>query len=143
VNAATWIPLIAVFVAVIGLFLTQKNFSTTLNKTLEKESREISNRIVALETKVDVVWKGVAFDLATVLHQPHPEYAERDDLLEKLLSDDIKAQELLRLRDILKDTVGTVHDEGNYGERVAASMLMRIIESTLISSPDTPLTGTS
>lgn len=139
---AEWIPLLAVLVAVAGIFFTQKNFSETMQKEIQKNSENIASRISILETKVEVVWKGVAFDLAQVLHQPHPEYAERDDLLEKLLSDEISSTELLRLRDILKNTVGSIHDEGNYGERVAASMLMRIIESTLISEPNTPLTGT-
>ena len=132
---------LSVIVALSAIYLSQRNFKKTIERAAQQEAIEISTRMAILETKVDVVWKGVAFDLAQVLHQPHAAYAERDSLLEKLLAEDIKSSELLRLRDILKDTIGGTEDEGNYGEKVAASLLMRIIESTLISSPDTSLLG--
>lgn len=140
-SSSTLIEVLSVAVAVVAIYISQKNFEKTLERNAQREAQEMSNRMAILETKVEVVWKGVAFDLATVLHQPHAQYAERDTLLEKLLADEITAEELLRLRDLLKEAIGSQEDSGNYGEKVAASLLMRIIESTLIASPNTPLTG--
>lgn len=138
-SATAYIPLLAVIVAIISIYFSQRNFSKTVQENMKRHSEEVSNRIVALEVKIDVFWRGVAFDQAKILHQPHPKWARRDALLEKLLSQEITNEELVELREMLQDAVGEVHDVGNEGQRVAASILLRIIEANLPDPNSNPL----
>lgn len=96
----------------------------------ELERQEADARITRIETKVDLLWEGVKRDLAAILHHPLPEYAERDRLIELFLSGEINEKQLVRFRELLRATVGDIHTvNDNPGERVAASMLLRLIES--------------
>jgi hypothetical protein len=54
--------------------------------------RSLTDRTVALETKVDVFWKNVALNLAQILHSPNPARAHVDALLEKLMAE-LKGEE--------------------------------------------------
>jgi hypothetical protein len=84
-------------------------------------------RMVRLETKVEVFWKNVSFDAAKILHTPHPENARRDYLLEQFVSQQITRDQLVELIMLLKDIIEEKHRE--FGERSAASSLLRALES--------------
>lgn len=84
----------------------------------------LSDRIVALETKMDVFWKGIAIDAAKMLHQPHPEFARRDYLLEQFTFDKLTKAEAKELADALMP----VWKESNTAaERIAAGILLRTL----------------
>lgn len=87
---------------------------------------KLRERLVAIEVKIDVFWKNVAFDAAKILHTPHPENKRRDELLELFVEGKIKREELKELIIILK---GILEDKlREFGERTAASNLLRAIE---------------
>ena len=136
-DLSSWIALIGVIVAIVAFVFTQRNFADTVQRDMNKSSELLNSRVAVLETKIDLFWAGLMKDAATILHHPDPSYAERDNLLEKLLSGDITLNELTRLRGMLKPVVGTLHtDSENTGEALAASILLRLIEAQFPGSQD-------
>ena len=83
-------------------------------------------QVANLETKVDVFWKQLINSAADLLHQPHPEFARRDYLLEQLRYDKLTQLEAQELYDVLS----AVWDnrEGPFAERLAASLVMKSLE---------------
>jgi hypothetical protein len=138
VALSDWLTLIGVVVAVAAFFFTQRNFAETVQRDINKSSEALNSRVAVLETKIDLFWAGLMKDAATILHHPDPVYAERDGLLEKLLAGEITLNELTRLREMLKPVVGTLHtDSENTGEALAASILLRLIETQSLDTQDT------
>lgn len=93
----------------------------------EEAIAQLQLDVESLKTKMEVFWKNVSFDAARNLHTPHPENARRDYLLEQYIDEKITREELTELVKIL-DAV--VRDDNNrdFGERQAASLLLRTIE---------------
>lgn len=98
----------------------------------------LSDRIIALETKVDVFWKNVALDVARVLHSPNPARAHVDELLEAFMEGRISHTERDELKDLLvyiRDYhPGDPSDFPVYpGDQVAAAILLQTID--LVGGP--------
>lgn len=130
VTGAEVISLLAVLVAAIGVVLSFYMFRSSINRTMNENAAKVGERITVLETKMEVFWSGISLDLATVLHHPHPEFAERDNLLELFLAGDINESQLDRLRELLRHAVGDIDTESpSAGERVAASILLRLLDA--------------
>jgi len=83
-----------------------------------------------LETTLDLFIRPVALDAARTLHSPHPEMKRRDELLEKLLGDDISPVEQGELYRMLYGAAFGPHTEGlPAGDRVAASLVLRLLDT--------------
>lgn len=107
-------PIFSLFLTLVGLLII---WVQGIVKTRE--------RIVALETKIEIFWKNVAFDNAKILHTPHPKNARRDELLEKFVEEKFTKNELKELVIILQKII--VDNFNEFGERTAASQLFRTI----------------
>jgi hypothetical protein len=89
----------------------------------------LSDRVVALETKMEVFWRNVGVALAGVLHSPDPRRAHVDALLEALMEDRMTPPEREELRALL--TYIKDHHPGDSsdfpihgGDQVAAAILL-------------------
>lgn len=90
------------------------------------------SRVSILESKMEVFWRNVAFDVSKILHSPHEGWENLDALLEKFRAVTISALEMADLETQLRDMV-----EGRWepaavtrADQVAASLLLRAIEQT-------------
>lgn len=90
----------------------------------------LSDRMARLEVTVDIYTRAVAFDAAKALHSPHIEMSRRDYLLERLLASEISPAEQGELYRMLYGSAFGPFTEGlPAGERVAASLVLRLLES--------------
>jgi hypothetical protein len=119
VNPDLLLPIISVLIALSSLLII-----VTRNKN--KDIETIADRLARLETKVDVFWKDVSFDAARVLHSPHPEFARRDELLEKFMSAQLNINEAMELEAMLNEVLSK-HDVES-GQRMAASIVLRYLK---------------
>lgn len=143
-TASILIEIISVLIALVAFYATQRNFSENVKRDVNKNSEQVNTRLSVLETKIELYWRNIALDQARILHMPHPEFARRDELLERLLSGEITLNELHELQEMLKAAIGGIHDSGDDGQRVAASILLRVIETTMPpegSDKPNPLVG--
>jgi hypothetical protein len=136
VGAGDVIALVACIATVASVFLTRSKDRGDARRAQAAAAAEQERRIAILETKMSVLWNGVSADLAAILHHPLPQYAERDRLLERFLDGDITPEELDRLRELLREAVGDIHTQTpTSGERVAASILLRMLEAEKEAEP--------
>lgn len=101
---------------------------------LRSEMTAQDSRVSILESKMEVFWRNVAFDVSKILHSPHPGWENLDALLEKFRDEAITATEMADLETQLRDMV-----EGRWtpaevtrADQVAASLLLRAIEQTRV-----------
>lgn len=100
----------------------------------------IDRRVSVLESKMDVFWRNVAFDVSKILHSPHEGWEAFDLLLEKFgdsikgIGPDLTDDEMRLLETQLNDMV-----EGRWtpvgmtrADQVAASLMLRAIEQTKV-----------
>lgn len=80
-----WVAVAGVVIALAGLVATGRRNRGLDRRGMHEQINTLGQRITALETKVDVFWRSVAFPAASALHSPHPEFARRDALLEALM----------------------------------------------------------
>lgn len=92
------------------------------------------SRVSILESKMDVFWRNVAFDVSKILHSPHPGWESLDVLLEKFQGSDISVTEMADLETQLRDMVEGRWEpaEVTRADQVAASLLLRAIEQTRV-----------
>jgi hypothetical protein len=110
-------------------------FSTKAEvRGLSSEVTAQDSRVSILESKMEVFWRNVAFDVSKILHSPHQGWENLDTLLEKFRDQDITALEMADLETQLRDMV-----EGRWtptdvtrADQVAASLLLRAIEQTRV-----------
>jgi hypothetical protein len=81
--------------------------------------------VAEINVKLGVFWKDVSFDAAKILHQPHPDAAEMDSLIDKYLAEQLRGVDLKRLIELLEAT----RDDSALleGRRLAASQMLRAI----------------
>lgn len=101
---------------------------------LRSEVTAQESRVSILESKMEVFWRNVAFDVSKILHSPHPGWESLDALLEKFQGRTISTAEMADLETQLRDIV-----EGRWSpagvtraDQVAASLLLRAIEQTRV-----------
>lgn len=101
---------------------------------LRSEVTAHDSRVSILESKMDVFWRNVAFDVSKILHSPHPGWGDLDALLEKFQAQDITAPEMASLEDQLRDMVEGRWEPADVtrADQVAASLLLRAIEQTRV-----------
>jgi hypothetical protein len=99
----------------------------------------LSSRASILESKMDVFWRNVAFDVSKILHSPHSGWEDLDTLLEKFRAagdggPPLSSGDMAHLETQLRDMV-----EGRWtpaevtrADQVAASLLLRAIEQTRV-----------
>lgn len=98
----------------------------------------LSDRVVALETKMEVFWRNVGVALAGVLHSPDPARAHVDALLEALMEGRITDPEREELRGLLR-YIKDYHpgDRSDFpihgGDQVAAAILLETMGFTRTS----------
>lgn len=94
----------------------------------------IDTRTSLLESKMEVFWRNVAFDVSKILHSPHPGWENLDALLEKFRDQDIDAGEMAALEDHLRAIVDGQWEPSQVSraDQVAASLLLRAIEQTRV-----------
>jgi hypothetical protein len=119
----------SMLVAVIALEVDRRRALRQSRNQLDEKLNTVGNRITALEVKIEVFWTGLMKDAAMILHHPLPEYARRDDLLEKLLAGELTKTEETELRSMLTHTIGTPKTVGDQGEQLAASILLRLLDT--------------
>jgi len=117
---------LAIILTVVGFIITNRKNRIDSKKSIADSEQKLRERIVAIEVKIDVFWKNVAFDSAKILHTPHPENARRDELLELFVEGMISRDQLRELIILLKTIIEDKVRE--FGERTAASNLLRAIE---------------
>lgn len=101
---------------------------------LRSEVTAQESRVSILESKMEVFWRNVAFDVSKILHSPHPGWENLDALLEKFQGRDITAAEMADLETQLRDMVEGRWEpaEVTRADQVAASLLLRAIEQTRV-----------
>lgn len=99
----------------------------------------LSSRTSLLESKMEVFWRNVAFDVSKILHSPHPGWEDLDALLEKFrgVADGgppLSSGEMADLETQLRDMVEGrwVPADVTRADQVAASLLLRAIEQTRV-----------
>lgn len=85
----------------------------------------LAERITVLETKVDVFWKKVAYDAASILHSPHT--PELDRLLEAFQAGTLSPEDSAELIRRLEVIVSS-REASSAGARVAAMIILRVLE---------------
>lgn len=101
---------------------------------LRSEIAALASRTTLLESKMEVFWRNVAFDVSKILHSPHPGWENLDALLEKFRGGTITAAEMAEMEEQLRDMVDGrwVPAEVTRADQVAASLLLRAIEQTRV-----------
>ncbi len=102
----------------------QDEFKAELRQMHDSHA-SMKERQTAQETKIDVFWKKVTFTMGEVLHQPHPEAAEMDYLLDRFSDETITVDEMKDLIARLK-RMKYAHDEKGIEQLAAAFMLAGI-----------------
>lgn len=73
-------------------------------KDVSDKLENVASRLLVLETKSEIFFKGVSFSSAQALHSPHTK--ELDELLEKFQRDEIQSEkDLEKLKLMLRDVV--------------------------------------
>jgi hypothetical protein len=101
---------------------------------LRSEVTAQDSRVSILESKMEVFWRNVAFDVSKILHSPHPGWEGLDTLLEKFRDQTIASSEMAALEDHLRALVDGqwAPSEVSRADQVAASLLLRAIEQTRV-----------
>lgn len=114
----------------------------TVRNIVKDEVQPVDSRLIVLETKMDLIWSGIARDLASVLHHPEPTRQRVDYLLDKFKHDidrrprilsDTELSELKRYLEIIRDwepghaAPFTVYP----GEQGHAALLLNLIDYVL------------
>lgn len=91
------------------------------------DANMLVSRLIQVETKIDLFWRGLSVDAARVLHSPHPEWARRDALLEAFMSHRMTAEEAGELGAMLLEVF---HDhDGDAGQRMAAAVVLKFLHT--------------
>jgi len=95
-------------------------FTALVDKVNRLEVRQAEN-----DVKMAIFWKGVSFDAAKILHQPHPDAHVMDSLIDKYLAEQLSGEDLKSLIHLLEVT----RDKADLpdGRRLAASQMLRAI----------------
>jgi len=136
-SAALLAIIIPSVLAIIALILTQRSAAKALRNDLQMRdealARETSERdealrqrVAAIEIKVDVFWSGLMKDTAKILYQTTE--IQRDDLLEKLLADEITSGEIEALRVMLRVEIAQADISHDMGPKLAAAVLLNLLE---------------
>jgi hypothetical protein len=96
-------------------------------ESLEQHYEELNGKVIAIETKVDVFWKNVTYSAAAGLHSPHPEFKDRDILLEKYMDDTISDRDLERLYAMLEEIIE--NESSLAGQKLSANILIADIKN--------------
>lgn len=101
---------------------------------LHSEIAALASRTTLLESKMEVFWRNVAFDVSKILHSPHSGWEDLDALLEKFRDGSITPGEMAAMEEHLRDMVDGrwVPAEVTRADQVAASLLLRAIEQTRV-----------
>lgn len=101
---------------------------------LHSEIAALASRTTLLESKMEVFWRNVAFDVSKILHSPHAGWEDLDALLEKFRDQAITSSEMAAMEEHLRDIVDGRWEPGNVtrADQVAASLLLRAIEQTRV-----------
>jgi hypothetical protein len=100
-------------------------FLLTMTRGRRAETQALTERLAKLETKVDVFWRGVSFDAARLLHSPHPEFARRDELLERFQAQNLTAAEARELATMMSAVLE--ERKSDPGQQMAASVILRYL----------------
>lgn len=98
---------------------------------LQTTVKEISDKIVRLETKMELFWNSMTDMAADALHKPHKEFAEMDSLWEKWKDRTITVTELERLQQLLCDFRESKLSKNSNGEIFWASFTIARIQAFL------------
>jgi hypothetical protein len=86
----------------------RRDSSEDLRKRIDECVREavasIVARVITMETKVEIFWKGVSFSASQALHSPHRK-DDLDPLIEKFQCDQIDDAELVEFKRMLREIV--------------------------------------
>lgn len=89
----------------------RRDSSTDMQKKIDECVRDglssVVARVIAIETKIEIFWRGVSFSSAQALHSPHT--PALDALIEKFQRDQIDDAELVEFKGILREIA---EDEG-------------------------------
>ncbi len=87
--------------------------------------QQVLTRLIAVETKIDLFWRGLSLDAARVLHSPHPQWARRDALLEAFMAHRLASDEAAELGALLLDVFDD--HEADPGQRMAAAVVLKYL----------------
>lgn len=134
--------LVAVVLACISLYQLYRNSNRntiqeivagTFHKIMEETIDPLKERVSIVETKMEVFWKEIAWDMAKVLHHPEASRQRVDELLDVLMSDSMTECDQTELTGYLE----TIRDwePGRAapfrifpGEQVAAAILLHTLK---------------
>lgn len=117
------------------LALTSKRISSDLDKNtllvtaIRQDLTSVQERIAVIESKIDVFWKNVAYDVSQILHSPHQGWERLDSLLEQFRDRTITPdgmEELLRNLRVM--VAGEWQPSVSRADQVAATLLLHAIE---------------
>lgn len=115
------------FLGLLGILLSTASLIYTISRNRGIDASSTERRLSALETKVDLWWRGLSVDAARILHSPDPAKAHQDRLLERFMDGTISGDEAVELVGILQDIID--HHDTPSGSRLAASLVLQAIAS--------------
>lgn len=135
-----WFPYAA---GTAGFLLGLIGFIRTLYRDSTKDQSDalaklaaVDNRVSLLERMMDMIFKQVSINFAANLHKPHPDYIERDRLIEKFVREQITPDEMQRFRLMLE------HDRDNgdcdFKDQALAKSILEMMDmqyALRVSSP--------
>lgn len=110
---------------VLSLLLSAGSLFYTISRNRGINAADTEHRLSALETKVDLWWRGLSVDAARILHSPDPAKARQDALLERFMDGVITGDEAVELVGLLQEII-EAHDT-EPGARLAASLVLQAI----------------
>lgn len=118
----------------------RKQLSALVKHAVADGVQPLSERLTIVETKLQMFLGGVSFDMAKIIHQPHPERVHIDDLIDAFLAGRLTVEQKAELTRILESIRDHQHGEELSfpvlpGEQAAASLLLHTLEHGLPAEP--------
>ena len=114
---------------------TSKRISSDLDKNMllvaaiRHDLNTVQERIAVIESKIDVFWKNVAYDVSQILHSPHAGWERLDSLLEQFRDRTITPAGMEDLmRNLRVMVAGEWESPVSRADQVAATLLLHAIE---------------
>jgi hypothetical protein len=111
-------------------------FAALLAFTVRQNGRlqELEVKYSVLSTQVSPLWAQVQSRIAADLHQPHPRYAETDNLLAKLEALTITPEERVRLNELLVARSKDMSEDVTDMQRREASLMIQVMHIVVMEA---------
>lgn len=119
-DVLTWLPFLLACVGwTVTYLLYRAGQARTDGRAQSQVSSEMHDRVVKLETQMELLLGGMIRFAGTGVHSPHADFREIDALIDKLQKNDLSEPEIARLLGLLEVII-----ESGPADKVPAAELM-------------------